>query len=322
MKSGAGHWRDRWNDLPGCMRRFATHVGPTGAHVLLLGETGSGKGYLARILHDMSPRAGRPLVAQNCGVFTESLAESKLFGHVKGAFTGATDSRGGLVEAAAGGTLFLDELGALPPLVQPMLLTFLETGEFSRMGSTSVRKADVRVISATNRNLGAAIEERRFREDVVARLSPRYVVPPLRTRRGEIGGIIRRFLREAGEETDIEWKVTETAAARLRNHDWPGNIRELLSVLAYGKLFAKSGFIHLRLVEEAFRNQRIGAKRSGDCETPGYSKPTSGDEKRRELAVALEATNGNKTEAARLLGVHRTTVHRWLKQFRGTDDGG
>ena len=145
---------------------------------------GSGKGYLARILYELSPRAGRPFVTQNCGVFTESLAEAKLFGNVKGAFTGATESRAGLVEAAAGGTLFLDELGALPLAVQPMLLTFLETGEFNPLGSTAVRRADVRVIGATNRDLGLAIAERVFRADLVGRLSPRYRVPPLRQRRG------------------------------------------------------------------------------------------------------------------------------------------
>ena len=187
MNKRGRRWRDEWNDLPEDMRDFATCVGPTGAHILLLGPPGSGKGHLARILHDLSPRADGPFKSQNCGVFTESLAEAKLFGFVKGSYTGATDSRAGLLEAAAGGTLFLDELGALPVAVQPMLLTFLETGEFSRLGSTSVRNADVRVVAATNRDLGAAIRERVFREDLVARFSPRYEVPPLRKRRSEIG---------------------------------------------------------------------------------------------------------------------------------------
>ena len=120
MKKQACHWRNHWNDFPDCMRRFATHIGPTDAHVLLLGQTGSGKGYLARLLHDLSPRATRPFVSQNCGVFTELLAGASLFGVVKGAFTGATDSKPGLAEAAVGGTLFLDEFGALPYGVQAM----------------------------------------------------------------------------------------------------------------------------------------------------------------------------------------------------------
>ena len=143
MSEYPDRWNDEWNDLPVDMRRFATHFGPTDAHILLLGPPGSGKGYLARILHELSPRAGGPFVPQNCGVFTESLAEAQLFGFMKGAYTGATESKPGLVEAAAGGTLFLDEFGALPPAVQPMLLTFVETGEFNRMGSTSVREAGI-----------------------------------------------------------------------------------------------------------------------------------------------------------------------------------
>ena len=231
MTGPGGRWKDEWNDLPEGMRDFATHAAPTDAHILLLGEPGSGKGHLARILHDLSLRAGGPFVPHNCGVFTDTLAEPKLFGNVRGAYTGATESRGGLVEAAGGGTLFLDELGALPPRVQPMLLTFLETREFSPMGSCSVRKADVRVIAATNRDLSEAIAEGVFREDVVGRLSPRYQVPPLRERRGEIDGIIQGFLRENTQETDFRFQLAEDAMYRLRNHDWWGNVRELINVL-------------------------------------------------------------------------------------------
>ena len=317
MKNRAGHWRDQWNDLPKYMREFATHIGPTGTHILLLGEPGSGKGYLARILHDLSLRAGGPFVPHNCGVFTDTLAEPKLFGNVRGAYTGATESRAGLVEAAGGGTLFLDELGALPSRVQPMLLTFLETGEFSRVGSNSVRKADVRVIAATNRDLSAAIGEGVFREDLVARLSPRYQVPPLRERRREIEMIIQRFLREASKESRVEWRLTETAAARLRNHYWQGNIRELFNVLHYCRLFGRDGFIHLELVEKALDNQRIGMKRSRREELGGHPRPQSDREQRRELAEVLEATGEDKSKAARLLGIHRRTVYRRLKRLGG-----
>ncbi len=149
MKERPTRWNDDWNDLPADMRRFATCFGPTDEHILLLGPPGSGKGYLARILHALSSRAGGPFVPRNCGVFTESLAESQLYGYAKGAFTGATHSKPGMVEAAAGGTLFLDEFGALPHWIQAMFHTLLETREFSRLGSTTVRKADVRVIAAT-----------------------------------------------------------------------------------------------------------------------------------------------------------------------------
>lgn len=306
MKDRADRWNEGWNDLPEDMRDFATHAGPTDAHILLLGETGSGKGHLARILHDLSARADGPFLAQNCGVFTESLAEAKLFGNVKGAYTGATDSRAGLVEATARGTLFLDELGALPFAVQPMLLGFLETGEFSRMGSTSVRRADVRVIAATNRDLSAAIAEGLFREDLVGRLSFRYQVPPLRERRREIDGITQRFLRKKREETGVWFQLAEDAMYRLRNHDWWGNIRELLNVLRYCTMFAKDGVIRLDLVEKAIQNQRIGARRRW--------KRGTDEEKRRMLVEALEAAHGKVAEAARLLGIHRSTVYQWLKR--------
>ncbi|MDE2761362.1 MAG: sigma 54-interacting transcriptional regulator [Gemmatimonadota bacterium] len=314
MTDFADRWKDEWNDLPEDMRVFATHAGPTDAHILLLGEPGSGKGYLARILHDLSSRAGGPFVPQNCGVFTESLAEAKLFGHVKGAYTGATESRAGLVEAAAGGTLFLDELGALPSAVQPMLLMFLETREFSRMGSTPVLKADVRVIAATNRDLGAAIAEGVFREDLVGRMSPRYKVPPLRERRRAIEGIVQRFLRQTYAETRVEWRLTETAAARLRDHDWPGNIRELLNVLRYCVMFAKDAVIDPDVVEKAIQNQRIGAKPRRHRWTAESWKRATDEEKRRMLAEALDAADGNVSEAARMLVIHRSTVYQWLKR--------
>ena len=292
MSEYPDRWNDEWNDLPVDMRRFATHFGPTDAHILLLGPPGSGKGYLARILHELSPRAGGPFVPQNCGVFTESLAEAQLFGFMKGAYTGATESKPGLVEAAAGGTLFLDELGALPPAVQPMLLTFVETGEFSRMGSTSVREANLRIIAATNRNLGEAIRLGEFREDLVARLSIRYKLPPLRERREEIVGIADRYLRANG----VSCEFSEDAVFRLRTHDWRGNIRELVSVIDYCMVVAKDGLIPLHLVDEAIRNQQIGARQEWD-EAGEPPEPKSDEDRKRELVEALAVANGNKSKA-------------------------
>ena len=317
MKKQVCHWRDHWNDLRDCMRRFATHIGPTDAHVLLLGQTGSGKGYLARILHDLSPRATGPFVSQNCGVFTESLAGASLFGVVKGAFTGATDSKPGLAEAAVGGTLFLDEFGALPYGVQAMLLTFLETGEFRRVGSTTVCEADGRVIAATNGNLGVAMTEGVFREDLVARLLFRYEVPPLNERQREVAGIVDRSLQRNREETGVGKELTEEAIYRLQNHDWPGNIREILSVLSYCMIFATDGVISRGLVEEAIRNQQLGAKQRCNRGIAEHSKQATEEEKRRALFEALDVTNGDKSKAARLLKIDRTTVYRWLDRFAG-----
>lgn len=217
-------WKDEWNDLPETMRHFATQFGPADDHVLLLGPTGSGKGHLAWILHELSPRAGGPFVQQNCGAITGSLAEGTLFGSMKGAYTDATESRAGVIEAAEGGTLFLDEFGALPSAIQTMLLIFLEKKEFRRVGSNAVRKANVRVIAATNRDLGEAIRAREFRQDLVGRLPLRYKVPPLRERRGEIAGIVDRHFRQKG----FAGELTDDAMSRLRSHEWRGNIRELV----------------------------------------------------------------------------------------------
>ena len=281
-----------------------------GDHVLLLGPPGSGKGFLARIPHELSPRSGGPFVQRNCGVFTDSLAESQLFGHEKGAFTGATGSKPGMVEAAADGTLFLDEFGALSNMVQAMLLLFLETGEFMRLGSTDVRKADVRIIAATNRDLGAAIAEGKFREDLVTRMVFYHRVPPLRERRREILGIADRYLRAKGAGLEL----TDGAMSLLLSHEWPGNIRQLLHVIRYCTRFASDGSIGVDLVEEGIRNQQLVARRSSRA-VARPPKPGSDEEMRRELAEALEAAGGNKSKAARLMGMHRSTVHRRLKRF-------
>jgi len=312
MSGYPDRWKDEWNDLPEAMRHFATKFGPTSGHVLLLGPPGSGKGYLARILHELSPRAGGPFVQRNCGVLTESLAEAQLFGHMKGAYTGATESKPGLVEDAAGGTLFLDEFGALPRAAQAMLLIFLETGQFSRLRSATLRKSNARVIAATNRDLGAAIAEGEFREDLVARLTVRYKLPPLRERREEIACIVDRHIRANGGS----FELTEDAMFRLRNHDWRGNVRELLSVIDYCMVIAEKRSIGLDLVEDGIQNQQIGAKQKWD-EVGEAPKPKSDEDRKRELVEALTAANGNKSKAARLLRIDRSTVYRWIDRYFG-----
>ena len=309
MSEYPSRWNDEWNDLPEGMRHFATQFGPADDHILLLGPPGSGKGYLAWILHELSPRAGGPFVQQNCGAITESLAEGTLFGSMKGAYTDATESKAGVIESAEGGTLFLDEFGSLSPEIQAMLLIFMEKKEFRRVGSIAVRRADIRVIAATNRDLGEAIRAGEFRVDLVGRLPLRYQVPPLRERRGEIAGIVDRYFRENG----VAGELADDAMSRLRSHEWRGNVRELVSVLKYCAAVAKGGLITLDLVEEGIRNQQIGMEPSKETAKPPKAK--SDEDMKRELAEALKATGGNKSEAAKLIGIHRTTVHRRMKRY-------
>ena len=221
--------------------------------------------------------------AELSAVWTPSLAahryaEAQLFGHMKGAYTGATESKPGLVEDAAGGTLFLDEFGALPPAAQAMLLIFLETGQFSRLRSATLRKSNARVIAATNRDLGAAIAEGEFREDLVARLTVRYKLPPLRERREEIACIVDRHIRANGGS----FELTEDAMFRLRNHDWRGNVRELLSVIDYCMVVAEEGSIGLDLVEDGIREP---ADR-GEAEVGRGGRGSEAEERRGQEARA------------------------------------
>ena len=192
-----------------------------------------------------------------------------------------------------------------------MLLIFLEKREFRRVGSTTVRKANVRIIAATNRDLGEAIRAKEFRQDLVGRFPLRYKVPPLRERRGEIAGIVDRYLRENG----VAGELTDDAMSRLRSHEWRGNIRELVSVLKYCAAVAKGRMITLDLVEDGIRNQQIGME--PNTEVAKSPKAKSDEDTKRELAEALKATGGNKSEAAKLLGIHRSTLYRRLERYVG-----
>lgn len=196
-----------------------------------------------------------------------------------------------------------------------MFLIFLETGEFRRLGSTDSRKADIRIIAATNREMGAAIAEGGFRGDLVARMTFFYRVPALRERRGEIAGIVARFLRANGGR----WELTDDGMSRLRDHDWPGNVRELRRVVRYCTCFSKDGTIDLDLVEEGIRHERVVTGQGREGLVAEFPKPKSDEAVKRELAEALESAGGRKSVAARLLGVHRSTVYRRLERLGGPE---
>ncbi len=208
-------------------------VAPTDLTVLITGESGVGKEVIAKALHGASARSQKPMVSVNCGAIPEGLMESELFGHEKGSFTSAVDMRKGYFELADGGTIFLDEIGEMPPATQVKLLRVLESGEFMRVGSSVTRRADVRVIAATNKTLEYEVQQKRFRPDLYFRLrSVNIPIPPLRNRKEDIPALIEEFVRQVTEKSGIRFSgFTDDATAELMDYDWPGNVRELRNAI-------------------------------------------------------------------------------------------
>lgn len=282
-------------------------VAPYDYPVHVSGDTGTGKELVANAVHRESRRAGAPFVPINCGALPEGLIESELFGHVRGAFSGALRTRKGRFELADGGTVFLDEVAELSKLMQVKLLRFLQEGRFEPVGSEQTRQVDVRLISATNRDLRSEVVQGRFREDLYYRLNVIPIhIPPLRQRRTDIPLLVDHFLREAGERYGHPVpRPTAAAMARLLDYDWPGNVRELQNALQFAIVRSSGGRITPADLPLEFRTR----------ECPG---PDGRARWRTRLAPdrvrdALVATAGNKARAARRLGVGRATLYRFLK---------
>jgi DNA-binding NtrC family response regulator len=290
-------------------------VAPARATVLLLGESGTGKEMVAKVIHQLSPRAQQPMVSVHCAALAPTLLESELFGHEKGAFTGAHERRIGRFEQAQGGTLFLDEIGEIDASVQIKLLRFLGERTFERVGSNKTLSADVRLIAATNRDLEERVKEGAFREDLFFRLRVVEIrLPPLRDRLEDIPLLARTFLAELSRENDKPVKgFTPEAFDLLMRYHWPGNVRELRTTVEHAVVLCRGEKVTVRDLPAALREGAAKGQEEKDMKRVLARSDLTAKEAEREMILrALKATGGNRTDAAKRLGVSRRTLHRKL----------
>ena len=295
------------------VRKLISKVAPTNSTVLVLGETGTGKELVARAVHDQSLRADMPYVAINCGALPESLIESELFGHRKGAFTGADEQRVGLFEVAHGGTLFLDEIGELPMSMQSKLLRVLESGEMRRVGDNESFTVDVRVICATHQPLEEMVSDKRFREDLMFRINTFEIhIPPLRERTEDISDLTRHLLNRLRFSVSVqEQAISQEALDVLKGHVWPGNVRELANVVEYATILCDAAPILPDHLPRRFDSRQL----RGGAATVKMSGPmTLREMELQAIYAAVERNDGSKPKAAEELGVSLKTLYNKLNQ--------
>jgi len=323
---------------PGMQEIFKTigRVAHTDATVLIQGESGTGKELIARAIHSHSPRWSGPFVARNCSAVPRDLLESELFGHERGAFTGATEQRAGVFEIAHGGTLFLDEIGDMPLELQAKLLRVVQERELTRIGGREVIKVDCRIIAATNQDLERAVQQGRFREDLYFRLKVvPIVVPPLRQRRGDIPELVAYFIEKVNREmgTNITG-VSPEAQAVLNAHDWPGNVRELENTLVRAAVLAPGPTLMPRDLALATRETTVAAyddmsleevvrlklkeyfRQTRDVEPTDLYALIMERVERPLIELTLERTRGNQLKAAAILGINRNTLHKKITELK------
>jgi DNA-binding NtrC family response regulator len=288
--------------------KTAARVAASEATVLIQGESGTGKELVARAIHTNSPRASSPFVAVDCGAIAEGILESELFGHARGAFTGAQAARRGLFEEANHGTLFLDEIGDVGPNLQSRLLRVLQEGTIRRVGTNETVPVEVRVVAATNKDLESAVKEGRFREDLYYRLNVVTIrIPPLRDRREDIPLLAEHFAAKHGR-AEGGGAISPPARALLLAYGWPGNVRELENVVARALALNHSGVILPEDLPEAIQ----GMGPTAVSQIASGERPTLAEMERRYAAQVLQETGGNKTRAAEILGIDRKTLYRLL----------
>ena len=298
--------------------RIVEMIAPSSASVLITGETGTGKEIVARTIHKLSPRAERPFVAINCSAIPESLMESEIFGHERGAFTGAAERRIGCFELADGGTLLLDEIGEMPAPTQAKLLRVLEDHKVRRLGSKVETPVDVRVLAATNKDPEKAVAGGGLRQDLYFRLNVFHLhLPPLREHKEDIPLLVERMLRELNEKHGRHARGIGAEVLEIfMSHTWPGNVRELRNVLERAAIMCDREMITRAHLPEEFG--RTALKSPGDLSSMKFPVGTTVDAVERELILqTLQATGNNKTKAAELMGISLKTLHNKLKEYGG-----
>lgn len=298
-------------------------VAPTRSTILIAGESGAGKELVARSIHQHSTRSAGPFVAINCGALTETLLEAELFGHVRGAFTGAVSDRKGLWEQASGGTLFLDEVGETSPAFQVKLLRALQEGEIRRVGASRAIQVDGRILAATNRNLDQDVKAGKFREDLFYRLSVVTLrVPALRERRTDIPLLAERFLATVLErEGHTSLTLSEETLRTLVAYSWPGNVRELESAIEYAVLHARGNEIVPEDLPEKLQSAQVRAAARSPLSALFEDLPSLDELERRYLLYILDVASGNRTRAAEILRIDRRTLYRMIERY-GIDSNG
>jgi Nif-specific regulatory protein len=292
--------------------QFLARVAPSESTVLIEGESGTGKELAARALHRNSHRGNKPFVAINCAAIPETLLESDLFGHERGAFTGAAVQKKGRLEVADGGVVFLDEIGELAPSLQVKLLRVLQEREFERVGGTHTIKVDIRLIAATNRVLEDAVRQGDFRQDLYYRLAVvRLNMPPLRERREDIAMLTRHFVQKYAKRAKVKPKpVSREAMAALVNYDWPGNVRELENAIERALVMGSSDMVLLEDLPESLQEQESPAEMH-----EGKYHASVKELKKQLIKDAVEQARGNYVDAAAILGVHPNYLHRLIRNL-------
>jgi DNA-binding NtrC family response regulator len=297
--------------------KLIAHAARTDATVLIMGESGTGKELVARAIHDFSARSQRPFLSVNCSGLTDTLLEAELFGHTRGAYTGASADRAGLFEAADGGTLFLDELASTSPAFQASLLRVLQSGEVRRVGSTHPRRVDVRVIGASNAPLRDMAGSGNFRPDLYYRLSVLSIeLPPLRARTGDIEQLTAHFLSRFRESDQPPLHITSEAIAALTGHSFPGNVRELENALRRAVALSTGGLITTDCLPPEIAEAKSQPSAAGTGQRLIADRPSMDELQRRYLQLVLEETGWNRRRAAAVLSLDRRTIQRLIARYQ------